>query len=243
MEIQYGETDALVYDAATDIPALTEFTVARLHDLVAGRRSLDLGCGTGRTTLRLAQAASRIWAVDNSAEMLDVFRKKGVPPNVELVRADFRDLPDLVTEPFEAVYCTLGSLACCAGLDELKQALKLVAAASLSARFSYEFYDGDYYRCIVKEHGDVLPTDLPSGDHIVTHFDLETGARQMQVECTVESGGTVVGTLSEHVLLLPLDELTAALEATGHQVTSSTRLGGLFIIDGTIAGSTPPEGE
>lgn len=239
MEIQYGEADALVYDTATDIPALTEFTVTRLHDLVAGRRSLDLGCGTGRTTVRLALAASRIWAVDNSAEMLDVFRKKGVPPNVELVHADFRDLPDLAADPFEAVYCTLGSLACCAGLGELKQALKLVAATAPGAVFSYEFYDGDYYRGIVKEYGEVFPTDLPSGKQMVTRFDLEVEAGRMQVMCTIESSGTVVGTLSEHVLLLPLEELAEALNTSGHQVTSSTRLGGLLIVNGAIAGLGP----
>jgi malonyl-CoA O-methyltransferase len=43
---------------------------------VAGRRVLDLGCGTGRHTLDLAEAGARVMALDQSPEMMALARAK-----------------------------------------------------------------------------------------------------------------------------------------------------------------------
>jgi malonyl-CoA O-methyltransferase len=50
-----------------------------LRDLwgdVAGKRVLDLGCGTGRHTLALAAAGARVTALDQSPEMMALARPK-----------------------------------------------------------------------------------------------------------------------------------------------------------------------
>ena len=58
-----------------------------LHELlmlykVPGQKLLDLGCGTGNITLRLAQKGWQITAVDQSAEMLAKAQAKSDTDNV-----------------------------------------------------------------------------------------------------------------------------------------------------------------
>jgi ubiquinone/menaquinone biosynthesis C-methylase UbiE len=43
---------------------------------LAGRRVLDVGCGTGGTALALAELGSRVWGVDSAEEMLAVARAR-----------------------------------------------------------------------------------------------------------------------------------------------------------------------
>jgi SAM-dependent methyltransferase len=50
--------------------------VAALFGAIAARRALDLGCGTGRHTLALAQAGALVTALDQSPEMMAVARRK-----------------------------------------------------------------------------------------------------------------------------------------------------------------------
>ncbi|WP_135830299.1 class I SAM-dependent methyltransferase [Halorussus halobius] len=56
-------------------------------------RVADLGSGTGFFTDDVAPFATAVRAVDVQSEMHDVYRRKGVPENVELVTADVGDLP------------------------------------------------------------------------------------------------------------------------------------------------------
>ena len=60
---------------------------------LAGRRVLDVGCGTGRLAALLAERyGCKVWGVDVSKEMLDVARER-VPRGVGLKRAAAEDLP------------------------------------------------------------------------------------------------------------------------------------------------------
>jgi ubiquinone/menaquinone biosynthesis C-methylase UbiE len=63
--------------------------MVRAGDLV-GRRVLDVGCGTGRFAAALAERA-RVWAVDQSPEMLEVARARA--PGVRFKQASVAALP------------------------------------------------------------------------------------------------------------------------------------------------------
>ena len=73
----------------------------------AGGPVLELGCGTGRVTIPVAQEGIDIVGVDSSPRMLDVARGKAVALSkssgtVTLVEADMRDV-DLGTDRFNLV--------------------------------------------------------------------------------------------------------------------------------------------
>jgi SAM-dependent methyltransferase len=59
---------------------------------LAGRRVLEIGCGTGRLARALADRGARVWAVDPSHEMLAVARAHG-GSKVIFKRADAERLP------------------------------------------------------------------------------------------------------------------------------------------------------
>jgi ubiquinone/menaquinone biosynthesis C-methylase UbiE len=68
--------------------------VDRMADLgdLAGRRVLDVGCGTGAVAQALAERGARVWGVDPSDEMLAVARRR-VGRSVGLKRGRAEDLP------------------------------------------------------------------------------------------------------------------------------------------------------
>lgn len=75
--------------------------LARRHGL-AGRRVLDVGCGTGKSFLPLVRRGYRVTGCDISPAMLAEARR-AAPAGVRLVEADMRALPDL--GEFDLVTC------------------------------------------------------------------------------------------------------------------------------------------
>lgn len=74
---------------------------------VAGRRVLEVGCGTGRHTVRLARQGNDVTAVDLSPGMLDIARQKlGELAHVRLIEADIM-VDDIGGGPFDAVITAL----------------------------------------------------------------------------------------------------------------------------------------
>jgi trans-aconitate methyltransferase len=76
---------------------------AALVELLApqpGERILDLGCGTGHLTARLAESGATAVGLDHSAEMLG--QARSAYPHLEFVQADARDFA--FARPFDAVF-------------------------------------------------------------------------------------------------------------------------------------------
>ncbi len=98
-----------------DSPTLQRLTYRPVHDAVLRRLRLrrpatllDLGCGTGQLTERLARELSptRVVGLDLSAGMLRSATDRLAPlDNVSLTRADAMHLP-FPTGAFDAVVCT-----------------------------------------------------------------------------------------------------------------------------------------
>jgi SAM-dependent methyltransferase len=132
--------------------------LARRHGL-AGRRVLDVGCGTGKSFLPLLRRGYRVTGCDISPEMLAEARRVA-PAGVRLVEADMRDLPDLGC--FDLVTCLDDAVNYLLGDDDLTRALTSMAGA-LDAGGVLVFdtntlatYAGDYTRVQVVEGEDAF---------------------------------------------------------------------------------------
>lgn len=97
----YGDRIADIYDRLHVAwePAETVETVAALAD---GGPVLELGVGTGRVALPLAQRGVPVTGVDVSAAMLGRLREKDPDGTVDAVAGDFTDPP--VKGPFKVVF-------------------------------------------------------------------------------------------------------------------------------------------
>ncbi len=72
----YAAWAACYEDDGNPLIPLEGPAVAALFGPIAGKRALDLGCGTGRHTLALVQAGARVTALDQSPEMMALARRK-----------------------------------------------------------------------------------------------------------------------------------------------------------------------
>jgi malonyl-CoA O-methyltransferase len=74
---------------------------------LSGRRVLDVGCGTGRHTLKLVRQGNEVVGIDLSEGMLSVARRTLDGHPVTLIRADFMTDDELGDGEFAAVVVSL----------------------------------------------------------------------------------------------------------------------------------------
>ncbi len=107
----YDDTDnALIALEERELPGL-------LHDL-KGRPALDVGCGTGRWTLRLAEAGAHVTGVDFSDGMLARARAKPGADAIRFVQHDLAAPLPFAAQSFDRVLC-------CLVLDHIPQLARL----------------------------------------------------------------------------------------------------------------------
>ena len=70
----------------------------------AGRRVLEVACGTGWWTVHGARDAADWLATDLNPETMDLARAKALPASVRLAEADAYALTDLPGSPFDAAF-------------------------------------------------------------------------------------------------------------------------------------------
>ncbi|SDJ54706.1 class I SAM-dependent methyltransferase [Natronorubrum texcoconense] len=88
----YDGNHSFVSEYGTDVLDLLEPT--------ADERILDLGCGTGHLTARIAATGAAAVGVDSAAEMIE--RAREAHPDTQFVRADARTMS--FDTPFDAVF-------------------------------------------------------------------------------------------------------------------------------------------
>ncbi|HEY6565201.1 MAG TPA: class I SAM-dependent methyltransferase [Pirellulaceae bacterium] len=95
---------ATIYDHdANPLPPLEEPQVRSAVGPIVGRRVLDLGCGTGRHTLWLAEGGAQVTAVDFSDAMLAKARRKVTSASVEFLRMDLHEPLPFPDEAYDVV--------------------------------------------------------------------------------------------------------------------------------------------
>jgi len=97
-----------VYDGdGNPLVALEERIVLPMLRDLRGRRVLDVGCGTGRHAIRLAQAGADVTAIDFSSGMMGIAKSKPGAERVAWIEHDLtRPLP-VPEHGFDLVLCAL----------------------------------------------------------------------------------------------------------------------------------------
>ena len=99
---------AAIYDRdANPLPALEEPLLEKLLGDVRGLEILDLGCGTGRHSLRMAAAGARVTALDFSSEMLARAREKNREGDVRFQLHDLSQPLPFAAKNFDRILCAL----------------------------------------------------------------------------------------------------------------------------------------
>lgn len=92
---------------------------------------LELGCGTGRVALALAEAGFSVVGVDLSPAMLRICREharsRTLDKHLTTLLADMRDLRDAPPGPYNLAYCALNTFAYLPSTNDQLAALRAVA--------------------------------------------------------------------------------------------------------------------
>src|SRR5687767_6857097 len=89
---EYGRLVATHYDDFYEGAFDTDGTVAHVSELAAGGRILELGVGTGRIALPLAERGNVVHGVDGSAEMLELLARKPGGEKIATTLGDFAEV-------------------------------------------------------------------------------------------------------------------------------------------------------
>ncbi len=137
----------------------------------SGGPVLELGCGTGRILLPIAQAGIACVGLDASRDMLDVLRAKNPPPNLELIHASMeafelgaRRFP-LITIPFRAFSHLLDVPAQLAALANVRRQL------APGGRLALDVFDPRLDRIAIAEEPEALAASANTPRGRVQRFD------------------------------------------------------------------------
>ncbi len=100
MSTPHQRWDADLYDDSHAFVWRHGASLVELLDPKAGERILDLGCGTGHLTARIAARGANVVGLDHSAEMLAEART--AYPALQFIQGDARDFS--LPTPFDAVF-------------------------------------------------------------------------------------------------------------------------------------------
>jgi len=196
--------DVIYADYDVDIP----FYVAEARR--AGSPVLELACGTGRVTIRVAEAGIEVVGIDSSPAMLECFRAKlprlapVVRERITLVEADMRDF-DLGAERFNLIYCPFRAFLHLLTVEDQLAALHAVHRhLKPGGRFALNFFNpsltliassaGTPGALVWRAQEFINPaTGRKVIQHITAHYDpIEQIIREYRIFDEVNDNGQVV---------------------------------------------------
>ncbi|HEX2181885.1 MAG TPA: class I SAM-dependent methyltransferase [Rubrobacteraceae bacterium] len=104
----YGDRMAGVYDDWFGTPGNTDEVVSFLSELAGQGRALELGVGTGRIALPLAEKGIEVHGIDASEAMVEKLRAKPGGQDIPVTIGDFADVD--VGERFSLVYVVFNTV-------------------------------------------------------------------------------------------------------------------------------------
>lgn len=217
-DIQYDATIADLFDPLISSAMPTDALVSRCARHVRGRDVLDVGIGTGRVAIPLAQSVHTLIGIDNSQAMLEKLSAKQLPPNLTVVPADVRE--PLPVPQCTAAISTMGSIAYVGGESELREAMLNVAdVLAAGSPFVVETYSFDTYATLSQLGPVMAPSPThPSTCTLTARVDDET----LTVETHVAHADGRSTTFEERTLLLERGRFEKVAMSAGFEIVDST---------------------
>lgn len=214
----YGDF-ASVYDLLTfNVPydEIAKYYAFVLSKMTDGKRVLDMGCGTGNLTVRLADAGFSVIGQDASAEMLSIAANKS--DKVTWICQDMADTR--LGERVDAVISTLDSINHLKSRAEISKCFQR-AAKSLNrgGAFVFDVNTPFKHREILGENTFVYDID---GVYCVWQntFRAEDCGVDIDLDLFFEDKDGRYSRGEEHFreIALPVEEICQLLEDTGFQI-------------------------
>ena len=121
----YGDRFADVYDDWYGDVSDVDATVAAIVELAGSGKVLELGVGTGRLALPLAEAGVTIEGIDASQAMVDLMAAKPGAHRVPVVVGDMADLP--MSGPYDGAFVAFNTFFNLATEDDQRRCLSRLA--------------------------------------------------------------------------------------------------------------------
>ena len=120
----YGERMAGIYDDW--FPDYDSHAIDALADLAQGGRALELGIGTGRIAMPLADKGVEVHGIDAASSMLSRLRAKSGSERITVTQGNFAEVP--VEGQFSLIYIIFNTLFALTTQAEQVQCFRNVAA-------------------------------------------------------------------------------------------------------------------
>lgn len=124
--VDYGRARAATYDERVAMDVDTEGAVACLAELAGGGPILELGVGTGRVALHLAEKGLTVTGLDTSRDMLSKLREQPGSNAIRIVHTSM-DRFD-IADRFSLIYCIYNTLFWLIDQDSQRRCVALSAA-------------------------------------------------------------------------------------------------------------------
>ena len=217
---QSGYSDfAQAYDALTfNVPydEIAEYYRGILCGLTDGRRLLDMGCGTGNLSVRLAKLGFNVIGQDASTEMLTIAAAKS-----SKIRWICQDMAQTeLAAPVDAVISTLDSINHLRNVGEMERCFR-AAAGSLEKGGVFAFDVNTVYK-----HREILGSNTfvydVDGVYCVWQNEFDPSDNGVDIELDLffedEDGAYVRGYESFREVAVTEGELRRLLEKSGFRI-------------------------
>lgn len=183
-------------------------------DLSTGDRVLDLTCGYGRVTNRLAARGYDAAGIEIAPSLVELGREEAAELGVdtELVEGDARDLP-WDDDSFDAAYIITGSIA----ILPREMAREILAEAARVLRPGGRLLVDAPDRDAVMQQYQEVTVDEVEGDYLVDRHEFDPRAGRLAVDRLVVRDGQAREE-SFSLWLYSYTELAALLADTGFEV-------------------------